>query len=185
MNPSDDNLRLLEACRSRARRINDFETRMQFAEAHEECVLDLVRQAGWTADHWGQGLLSDPMRKALRGTDSPIRWAPDILAVRGQTTTFVDAKGEIRQDTPNFSIEKRAFTSHFSWWVGNGIHFVYVWDDFTVSHIRDVGRLINEGRIRTGVFQGSGSGTPFLLIPKASTRPFEAVFARQRAAGAA
>lgn len=186
MTPGDDNLRLLEACRSRARRANDWETRKQLAEAHEECVIDLLRQAGWVADHWGQGMLTDDLRTALRGTTSPLRWAPDVLAVRGSTTTFVDAKSEIRQDTPNFSLEKSAFSAHFSWWVGNGGHLVYVWDDFRASHIRDISKLIADGQIRTGIYAGAGSGTPFYLIPKSVARPFADVFARpQRAAGAA
>lgn len=177
MTPSHDLADLLEACRSRARRVNDWETRKQLAEAHEECVKDMVRQAGWVCDNWGQGMLTDDLRAALRPTKSPLRWAPDLLAVRGQTVTFIDAKSEIRQDTPNFSIERRAFASHFSWWVGNSVHFIYVWDDFRCSHIKDINALLNAGHVHTGIYQGSGSGTPFLLVPKASTRSFDSVFA--------
>lgn len=179
MTPGDDNLRLLEACRSRARRANDWETRKQLAEAHEECVLDLLRQAGWVADHWGQGMLTEDLRSALRATKSPVRYAPDLLAVRGSTVAFIDAKSEIRQDTPNFSLEKAAFQAHSQWWAGNGGHLVYVWDDFRVSHILDVTKQVADGQIRTGNFHGSGSGTPFYLIPKATTEPFESVFDRR------
>lgn len=170
----DDLARLKEELREWARVHAYFESRIGFAEAHEALVAEHIRAAGWTCGPWGQALLTDELRDALRATDCPARWSPDLLAVHGVRWLFVDAKAEIRTDTPNFSIELSAFRSHVAWRDANRQlgSFVYVWDDLTCSYIED----LEDGQIKVGEYHGSGSGTPFGLVSKTVTRPFESVF---------
>lgn len=170
---------LLAEARRRAQERNCWQTRKQLSDAHEAVVLLLLNDAGWVAEPWGQALVSERLRQALKQVPScPARWAPDILAVRDREWAFVDAKAEIRGDTPNFSIEKSAVRSHFSWWIGHNAgtaKFIYVWDDFRCSYIDD---LNDTKGLHEGHFAGVGSGTPFWLIPKQATRPFDEVFGR-------
>lgn len=171
----DDLVDLLTQCRRRAKQHGGWELRKQLSEAHEAVVRLRVRQAGWVCDHWGQALLTEELRTALRGTSCPARWAPDLVAVRGREWRFVEAKADT-SDTPTFSIEKATLSSHVSWYRGHNegpAGFVYVWDDFRCSYIGD---LTEDNGLRAGQYQGRGSGTPFWLFPKTSTRPFDEVF---------
>lgn len=165
---------LKETLREKARKRNYFEARKDFADAHEQLVRAHVVDAGWVCEPWGQALLSPRLRDALRRTDCPARWSPDLLAVNADGLwLFIDAKAEMRTDTEFFSLERAAYQSHEAWAKANGTlgSFVYVWDDLTCSYIEEVA-----DNFKLGTFRGSGSGTSFVLVPKRIARSFDSVF---------
>ena len=67
-----------------------------------------LREAGFEVEPFGQEQIrSEAVRAALVATSSPLRWLPDLIAVRGPLAYWVDAKGG-RNDTPNRAIEVSA-----------------------------------------------------------------------------
>lgn len=149
-----------------------FSDRMTLARAHEQSTAQRLRAYRWEVCDFGQGQLTAPMRDALRRINTPLRWMPDLLAVRETKVALIDAKAEQNKDTPNFSLEKSSHSAHIRWWVTFGIPLVYVWDDFRCNYITDLG----EEHLHQGAWLGRGSGTPFWLIPKTIARPWDDVF---------
>jgi hypothetical protein len=151
------------------------------ARHHEGMCIALLRHHGWVADHWGQALISDDLRDALRLTQCPARWSPDILAVRGCEWVLLDCKTETRMDTPNFSIEMAALDACFAWSMAstdpNGV-CGFVWHDFSWSPAAHV-HLAPKTQ---GPHNGNGSRTPYWLVPKTIGLAFRDHFAVKQVA---
>lgn len=153
-----------------------FVERLQQATRHESAVLDALRRRGWTAELFGQGQLSEGVRNLLRRTRSPVRWMPDIVACRQfpskTLVVFVDAKsGERWRDTGNHDIEVAAVNAALAFHEFSECPVYYVFADYGVL---SPAQIIELGT--PGSWRGSGSGTPFLLVPVASCYPFDAAF---------
>lgn len=144
-----------------------FTERLTDATRHEHDVAERLRAHGWTVEPFGQALLVEAIRTALRHyAHLPLRWMPDLLGVRGDDIpVLIDAKWG-RSDTPNYDLERDAFDAHLRWWWAMRTQFWYVWHDFHYSTIEQISRGINDGHICKGAYRGNGSGTPFLLVPK-------------------
>jgi len=156
-----------------------FATRLAVAERHERDVLDALRCAGWDAEMFGQGQLTDVMRNHLRNFTvvTPLRWMPDIIAARTLSSgrshvVFVDAKaGDKWRVTGNHDIETAALETADTWqsWTKCPVYFVFSdWSVVTGDRIWGTGRV--------GPHLGNGSGTPYLLFPAIACLPFAALF---------
>lgn len=155
-----------------------FQKRMSAARAHEELVMNELSRRGWVAEPFGQGQLSERMRGALREVDTPVRWMADIIAAKPyparMVIRFIDAKaGDRWRETGNHDIEQAALDSAENWveFSGKQCEFFYVFGDLGVISPMDARELVKPGQ-----FRGSGSGTPFVLLPAAACVPFDAVF---------
>jgi Holliday junction resolvase len=149
-----------------------FDERLAQGEEHERAVLDRLHGLGWMVIPFGQGLLRKDLRKVLRDVDTNVRWCPDMLAVKGRMMVSVDAKAGVKwRETGNHAVEIRAVRSLDAWIAYSGYPAYIVFSDFrcaTPAMIKDQGRK--------GKYQGSGSGTPFMVISSASCDPFDDVF---------
>lgn len=118
-----------------------FSRRMHLVMPHEQQVIERLTDAGWYATKWGQELLHEDVRRALRNARpiSYARWMPDILATRDGELRWIDAKatGSENRDTGNYSLEKDAHTANLLWSQWFGIVY-YVWGDFMVSRAPDL-----------------------------------------------
>lgn len=155
-----------------------FQKRMADGKAHELAVLEKLIRHGWDAEYFGQAMLSERMREYLRTQHTHVRWMPDVIAgkrVANRTViAFVDAKGGHRwKDTGNHDIEKSALKAAEKWidLSGETCPFYFVFGDFRVATPADV-----RDNCADGIFNGRGSGTPFVLVPADKCRPFESVF---------
>lgn len=148
------------------------EGRLRLALDHERAVMERIRSAGWSCEPFGQAMLTEAIRKILRRHRTPIRWMPDLLAIR-EEVLLVDAKYELRTDTPNFSIECDAIEAHKRWSVALASPVVYVFPDFTVNTVESL-RPIHEFHNVRG--QTRGSGTDFVLVRKSDQHPFDEIF---------
>lgn len=151
-----------------------FRDRLSATLEHERGVLLAARRDGWTACPFGQGLLDETVRAALRTIDTPLRFLPDIVAVRGPAAYLIDAKTETRFDTPNFAIQTDALVAGHSWSRFAALPLVFVWADYRCNFSWDL--LANDAPLRRGHWTGNGSGTPFYLWPKTAARPFDSLF---------
>jgi hypothetical protein len=146
--------------------------RLRRAKEHEIAVCERITAAGWTCEAFGQGMLSETMRDVLKVHRTPIRWMPDLIAVRDEVL-LIDAKYELRTDTPNFSIECSAIDAHQRWSIALAVPIVYVFADFTVNYVHGL-RPVHEFHDVRG--QTRGSGTDFVLIRKDEQHPFDEIF---------
>jgi hypothetical protein len=156
----------------------EFLARLETGQTHELRVLESLIRRGWHAEWFGQAMLSETMRTYLRTVDTFVRWMPDIIAAKNiagrNQIVFVDAKGGQRyKETGNHDVETSSVKAAAHWITLNRDRCptFLVFGDGGVATPADV-----EEHGRPGTFRGTGSGTPFMLIPAAKTRPFESVF---------
>lgn len=154
--------------------------RLHTGKGHEEAVGQKLESHGWLVHPWGQGLFADDetgeqVRAALvlHQPKTMWRWIPDLIAVRNQRVYLVDPKTDLRQDTPNFSIEVDAYMAHLAM-SSLGLPVVYVWQDFTCN--TPIGLQPHRWELEPQRGKVGGSGTPYALIRKADQLPFAAIF---------
>lgn len=158
-----------------------FDLRLEVAQRLERRVIGELRARGWTAEPFGQSLLTFDIREQMRQVSpaTPVRWMPDIIATKPQRTrmalAFIDAKaGETYQRTGNYDIEAAALDSaeRFATFA-RGCHYFFVFDDLGVIRPQVV-----RGHGSLGPYRGRGSGTPFVVINTDHAVPFDSVFGR-------
>lgn len=149
-----------------------YQDRIHIGLPHESAVHERLESEGWNVQSWGQGILTDEIRQAFLGSPRLVmwRWTPDLIATRGSLLRLVDAKSDLRSDTPNFSLEVAAWATHTSM-AQLGVPIIYVWPDFTVN--TPGGIIVKEFRDGQGA---NGSKTPFVLIRKADQKPWAYAF---------
>lgn len=153
--------------------MNTGSERFALAYAHEQAVAERFTDARCIVCPFGQAQISDIARDGLGLTSSPLRWMPDLLVITPldeavQHAYWVDAKAEFRKDTPNYSLEINAWRTHH-WLAHAGIDVIIVWGDFRWSHAAE----LHPYDLEQGPFLGNGSGTPFVLVRKWMTHPWE------------
>jgi hypothetical protein len=159
-----------------------YDDRVRPGQLHELAVMERLRQAGWIAEPFGQGQLSDPFRRLLKQFETTahqptlIRWLADIIAGREVGTdrssvVLVDAK--CCNGRPNYAIELSAIETAEVFCNQLYTPTVYVFDDFhclTPREARQRGRQGNDPA------PGNGSGTPYVLIDKRWGHAFDEFF---------
>lgn len=155
-----------------------FRDRIALAEHHEATVIGMLHDRDWHAEPFGQAQLSEPMRRSLRHIGTFARWMPDIIATRNTTgrptVIYIDAKaGKRYLDTGNHDIEVAALEAAERWVQFNNQEcpYYFVFDDGATTTPADV-----RDNCRPGRYNGNGSGTPFVLFPRETCRPFNTVF---------
>lgn len=155
-----------------------FKQLLSHAEQHETAVIDALRRRQWTAEKFGQGQLTEPLRNLLRHVNTHVRWLPDIIAARETPSAtqivFIDAKaGDTHMRTGNHAIQISALEASEKWieFTNHCCAYFYVFADGAVCTPGDVRESCWDGR-----YLGNGSGTPFKVFPAAVCRPFDTVF---------
>jgi hypothetical protein len=154
----------------------EFERRLEVATAFEVKVVAALIERGWRAERFGQGQLSEEMRDIIRRVNTKVRYMPDVIAARTFAAKtkliFVDAKaGEKWQETKNHDIETAALEGAEKWQEFSECPVYFVFTSGDTITPQDFRELATPGR-----FRGVGSGTPFLLVPRAACTRFDAVF---------
>lgn len=148
--------------------MSGFSRRLEIAQNHEADVRNMLTLEGWLCEPFGQGMLSEQMRAALRDYPMGIRWMPDLIAhhrLGRWKPMLVDAKTCFRtRKTNNHSIEIRALESHERLEIAWDIPTIYVWDDLLTATPAHVRRNSWRGPEMTEY----GSGTPYLLTPRSA-----------------
>jgi hypothetical protein len=145
--------------------------RLEFSRHHEERVVAEFRQRGFTVDPFGQALLTDAARLALRSVKPPsgLRWIADFIVWRSDVSAFlVDAKASLRTDTQSFSIELASYETQLAFERINQ-PVIFVFADMSWNRACD----LRPHRECAG--SSRGSGTPFVLVWKRDQRPFDEI----------
>lgn len=148
----------------------NFAQRMSVASEWERSLIERMSADGWHPQAWGQGIFTDDVRAELAKTTSLVRWQPDVLAVLAPGVVYLDAKAEMSR-TANHAIENMAHRAHLRRMVAERVPVIYVWPDWTAQV---ASRVVIETVFRDGTRHATrGSGTPFLLTPKATCVSFD------------
>jgi hypothetical protein len=151
---------------------------MVISRAHEEQVAHKFRRAGFNVDPFGQALLTEAARAALREVTPPsgVRWMADFVAWRADVQAFlIDAKTSVRSDTASFAIEEASYETQLAF-ERFGQPVIFVFADFSWNRACD----LKPHRRCDG--SQRGSGTPFVLVWKRDQRPFDELSATEVAA---
>lgn len=158
--------------------------RMLAAAEHERAVIDRLRALGYSAEPFGQALLTASVRQYLARTESLLRWLPDVAAMGADPydITLIDAKTAISSNTPYHAIQMQSL-------LGSKLTEIPVWyvcDEFKALPLTDI---VNRGPDRVCCADcwarfnqqpqslptycpehsrrgGRGSGTPYILVSK-------------------
>lgn len=154
-----------------------WEEREAAGTRHEVAVEHRLRAAGWLTARFGQGMMPPATVEALRKTQSPLRWTPDLVAVRGERVLLVDAKTTLKTyDRVRFHVvEAKCVRKQYELFHDQDgllvVPVVYVFGDFTCAWLGDVNAF---GVYRRG--SAAGSRTPYYSIDIDLCRAFEEVF---------
>ncbi|MBO0651311.1 hypothetical protein J1792_00390 [Streptomyces triculaminicus] len=155
-----------------------FHDRKAVGDAHELRVAQELTVRGWDVAAWGQAILTDVVSRALRGTDSSLRWTPDLIAAQEKRVVLVDCKGRMKsRDTGRHSVQRDAVMAHLQLTAWTRLPVIYVFDDLGVLTPMDI--LLSG---RHGPHSPIGSGTAYYFIPAERSTPFDEVFGTARPA---
>jgi hypothetical protein len=154
-----------------------FAARLAQARSAETTVLSGLRDNGWNAEPFGQALLPDSIRDALKryinldGSPTLLRWLPDVIASKQfawfQMIVLLDVKADSGQ---RFAIELKALETCEALQEHLLIPCWFVWPN---------GHVLTPQMVRDNCFDGSqfegraGSGTPYVLVEKYHARKFK------------
>jgi hypothetical protein len=152
--------------------MDGWDRRKRIGDALERRVATELRSRAWSVSQWGQGILDEEIRQALRRTDSSARWTPDLIAARTETACFIDCKANMSGGTRRrHAIERAAVRAHLQLVAMTDLPVYYVFDDLGVATPYDV---LTDGRC--GSRSSVGSGAAYCLISSALDRSFDSVF---------
>lgn len=152
--------------------MRSFQHRKVVGDAHEERVAEELVLRGWDVSAWGQGVLTEAVRSALRGTDSSLRWTPDLVAAKGSEIFLLDCKSRMTSRTTHrHAVERAAVMAHLQLAAWTQLPVCYVFDDLGILTPHDV--LVSG---RPGPHSVRGSGSAYYLVPTARSLAFDEVF---------
>ncbi|MFI6449634.1 hypothetical protein [Kitasatospora sp. NPDC050543] len=155
-----------------------FHDRKAIGDAHERRVTLELNHRGWDVSPWGQGVMGEPVRLALRSTDSFLRWTPDLIAAREKQIVMIDCKSRMTSRTSSrHAIENAAVTAHLQLVAWTRLPLYYAFDNLDLL---TPGHALGSGT--HGPRTAAGSGAPYLLVPTDRALAFDRVFGPPRPA---
>jgi hypothetical protein len=142
-----------------------FAERKAVGDEHEVRVRTELERRGWTVAPYGQGILPEQIRRALKHTDSLMRWDPDFVAAQGSSICLVDAKSSIRGDDAwTYTLSRKALRAHLRMWAELDLPIVYVFQNLgvaTPAEVMQFCRLASLGEAGGYVSFPAGLPAPF------------------------
>lgn len=173
MTASHEQLRLVTTTDLPKHQPTSSQQRKTVGNLHEKRVADRLAKEGWFVANYGVEHFPPEVVEALGRTESPERWRPDFIAVRGLDVIYIDAKGALKSGSQG----RRRFVSrdcvrHQMTLTTLGLlRIYYVFDGFEVSTPHDVferGTLEDHSPV--------GSGGAYYAINIEHCRSFDQLF---------
>lgn len=149
-----------------------FRQRLAIGEELEVRVAHELTARGWTVIRHGQGVWPEEIRSALKAQDSDYRYAPDLLAARGNNFVMIDCKNVMRArdgDCHNISRKSLAAMRKLAALGDEAVY--YVFDSLGVMTPEEV---LSWQRLRR-----VGDAGSHIMIPRHLPAPFDDVFGFQ------
>jgi uncharacterized protein YceK len=149
--------------------------RKTVGDAHELRVRGELEQRGYTVSPYGQGVLAEPIRRALKMTDSSMRWDPDMVAACGSFICLIDAKTAMRgEEAHRYTISRKALSAHLRMSAMLDLPIYYVFSNLGVATAVEVMQHCGLARI--------GQTGGYVSLPASAPLPFDEVFGAPQAA---
>ena len=150
---------------------DSFAARLALGQKHERRVADELRRRRWTVDEWGQGVLSGPIRDAIRRSDSRLRFLPDLIAAQDGELVTIDCKDRMQSaDTGRYAVSRNCVNFGLQL-AALGVAVFYVFGDLGVLVPTEV---MSYGRI--GPTRSVGGA--YFLVSSRFLHNFDEVFGR-------
>jgi Holliday junction resolvase len=145
--------------------------RAAVGQSHEQRVARELEVRGWTVAPWGQGILPDRIKRAIRDTGSKFRHFPDIVAARPGELIAIDAKDQMHStETGRYAISRECVAFGLQFYAAFGLPAFYVFGNLGVLCPTEV---LSYGRIGPGA-----SGGAYHLVSGRLAHQFDDVFGR-------
>jgi hypothetical protein len=150
-------------------RLPTYAERKATGDVLESRVRTELELRGWTVSEYGQAVLAEPIRDALKRTECRMRWDPEFVASLGSYLCLVDAKGSMQgEDAWTYTISRKALRAHLKLAVDLDLPIYYVFANLGVATPTEVMQFCRLARVGdAGGYVSFGAGLP---------RPFDDVF---------
>lgn len=137
---------------------------IEYGQEWEDNVLSwLQQQPGWVASLHGQRV-DDGLRAVVAGTDSAVRYTPDIIArTPNNRVVYIECKRTYAESTGNHLIETASLDAQVEWWTEYREPLLYAF-----PHNRGTSVCFMPVTSASAAFKpmrpsrtGRGSGTPY------------------------
>jgi Holliday junction resolvase len=144
-----------------------FEMRKRIGDAHESRVAAQMESRGWAVDPWGQGILSERVRRAVTRT----RWKhfPDLVAARDGDLVAIDAKDRMSSaETGRYALARDCVAFGLQFVAAFGVPVFYVFGNLGVLTPQEVMSYATTGP--------RGLGGSYYLVNGRLAHQFDDVF---------
>jgi hypothetical protein len=110
-----------------------FQERLTAGLAHEQRVATKMEALGWTVSTWGQGILPEGTRWAIREARSRFRHFPDLVASRPGEIVAIDAKDNMYSTgTGRYAVSRECVAFGLQFYAAFEIPLFYVFGNMGV-----------------------------------------------------
>lgn len=110
-----------------------FPDRMAAGSAHEDRVARELESRGWTVTKWGQGILPEVARRAIREARSSFRYFPDLVAARAGEIVTIDAKERMHStETGRYAVSRECVAFGVQFYAAFRLPLFYVFGNLGV-----------------------------------------------------
>lgn len=122
-----------------------FQERLTVGVAHERRVATELELRGWTVTQWGQGILPETTRHAIREARSRFRHFPDLVAARAGEIVTIDAKDHMHSiESDRYAVSRDCVSFGLQFYAAFGLPLYYVFGNLGVmcpTEIASYGRI--------------------------------------------
>lgn len=150
--------------------MSSFSDRLSRGEQHEKRVRRELEERGWEVTPWGQGILPELTRQALRDARSRFAHFPDLIAARPGEIVAVDAKERMHSTpTGRYAVARDCVSFGLQFVAAFGLPVYYVFGNLGTLCPTEVMSYGTTGP------RSTGSGA-YYLVPERIARHFDDVF---------
>ena len=128
---------------------NTFKSRLAHGDDHENRVARELEARGYTVTPWGQGILPEQIRRAIRDVGTRFRYFPDLIAARPGELVTVDAKDRMHStETDRYAVARECVQFGLQFYAAFNLPVYYVFGNLGVlcpTEIASYGRVAPGG----------------------------------------
>ena len=154
--------------------MDQFTSRLTLGTGHEQRVATELEARGWTVTPWGQGILPEVTRRAIREAGSRFRYFPDLIAARPGEIVTIDAKEHMRStETDRYAVHRECIAFGLHFFAAFGLPLFYV--------VGNLGVLCPTEVVSYGRLGPKSTGGAYYLVSGRLAHNFDDVFGQPAA----
>lgn len=146
-----------------------FSERLAVGDTHQQRIEKELDARNWAVAPWGQGILPEAHRQAIRDSGTRFRHFPDIVATRPGEFVSIDAKDRMHStETGRYAISKDCVSFGLQFIAAFGIPVYYVFGNLGVLCPTEV--------MSYGTIGPRSTGGAYYLVSERLAHHFDDVF---------